>query len=115
MVALNHFTGDIQALDAVGIDRSLRQPFGVGDLLCLGIEYLHKIAADDFSLLLRLFDAGEVGEEFLAGIHADYFQPKAFVIAHDVVKLILTQHAVIDEDTGQPVPYCAMQQNSYYR
>ena len=90
MMALNHFAGDIQALDAVGIDRSLRQPFGVGDLLCLGIEDLHEIAADDFSLLLRLFDAGEVGEEFLASVHADYFQSQALVIAHDVVKLIFS-------------------------
>ena len=65
VVALDHLARDVERLDAVGIDGALGQPLGVGNLLSLGIEDLHEVAAYDFALLLGVGDAGQVGKELL--------------------------------------------------
>ncbi len=40
-------------LDHVGVDRALRQPAHVGELLRLLVEHLHEVAADDLALCAR--------------------------------------------------------------
>ena len=112
VVALDGHAGDAQALDAVGIDGALSEPFGVGDLLSLGVEDLHEVAADDLALLLRVSDAFEVLEELLAGIHADDVQSQTVVGFHDLLELILAQHAVVDEDTREVLADGTVEQGS---
>ena len=46
VVALDDLARDVQRLDTVRVDGTLRQPLGIGDLLRLGIEHLHEVAAD---------------------------------------------------------------------
>ena len=101
MMALDHLAGDVQRLDTVGIDRALSQPFGIGNLLGLGIEYLDEVATDDLSLLLWIGHASQIGKELCAGIHTDHVQAQHLVILHDLSKLVLTEHTMIHEDTCQ--------------
>jgi hypothetical protein len=49
--------------DHVGVDRALRQPFGVAELGGLGLEHLDELATDDLALLLRVGDALQVAHE----------------------------------------------------
>ena len=115
MMALDDLARDIQTLNAVRINSALCQPFGVFYLLRLSIEDLHKVTTDDFSFLLGFFHACQVAQEFLTGIHAYHVQAKALVIAHHIAELILAQHAVVHEYTGQLVAYSAMQQYCHHR
>lgn len=46
-------TVDRHRFDYVGIDRALRQPLHVGQLLRLCVEYFDKVAADDLAFILR--------------------------------------------------------------
>ena len=62
---MDNLAGDVETLDAVGIDRSLGKPFGTRLLLRLGVEHLHEVASDDLTLLLRVGNASEVGKELL--------------------------------------------------
>ena len=83
------------------------QPTGIGYLVRFGIEDLDKIAADDFTLLLRLGHSLQILEELLAGIHANHVQSQAFVVVHHILELILAKQSVVHKDTG-PLPYpCA--------
>lgn len=65
MVTLNGHASDAQALDAVRIDGTLSQPFGISDFLGLSIEHLDEVAADNLTFLLRVGDTFEVLEEAL--------------------------------------------------
>ena len=65
VVALNHLARDVERLDAIGIDGALGQPLGVGNLLSLGIEDLHEVAAYDFAFLFGVGNAGQVSKELL--------------------------------------------------
>ena len=101
VVALDHLAGDVQALDAVGIYGALRQPFSVGNLLRLGVEHLHKVAANDFTLLFRIGHTLKVGKEFLAGINANHIQSQSLIVAEHLLELVFAEHTVVHENTGQ--------------
>ena len=49
VMALNHLTRDVQALDAVRIDGTLGKPLGTCLLLSLSIENLHEVATDNLT------------------------------------------------------------------
>ena len=111
VMALDDLARDVQRLDTVWIDGTLRQPLGIGDLLRLGIEHLHEVAADDLTLLLRLIDTSQVSEELLAGIDTDHVEAQYFIVVHHLTELVLTEHTVIDEDTGEAVADGSVQQH----
>ena len=115
VVALDDFAGDVEALDAVGIDSALRQPLGIRYFLRFGVEDFHKVAAYDLTLLFRLFHSGQVGKEFVAGIHANDIESESFVVVHDIAELVFAEHAVVHEDTGQLVSYGAVEQYCHNR
>ena len=71
VVALDGLAGDVQALDAVRIDSTLCQPFGIGYLMCFGVEHFHKVTTNDLTLLFGVGHALQVLEELLAGVHTD--------------------------------------------
>ena len=115
MMALDHLTRDIKRLNAVGIDGSLCEPFGIGNLLGLGIKHLHKVATDNLTFLFRICHTCQVGKEFLTGIDAYHIESQHLVVFHHLRKLILAQHTVIHEDTGQVLTNGSIQQDSCNR
>ena len=111
MVTLDHLTRDIQRLDTVGIDRTLSQPFGIRDLLRLGIENLHEITTNNLAFLFWICHTCEVGKELRTGIHADHVQTQHLIVVHHLTELVLTEHAVIHEDTRQITAYRTVEQH----
>ena len=110
VMALDDLTRDVERLDAVGVDGTLCQPTGIGNLLGLSIKHFDKVATDNLTLLLRIGDSGQIGEELLAGIDTNDIQTQTAVVVHHLGELVLTQHAMIDEDTGEAVANGAVQQ-----
>ena len=111
VVALDDLARDVERLDAVGIDGALSEPFGVGNLLGLGIEHFDEVATDDLTFLFGFGNACEVGKELLAGIDANDVQAQHLVVVHDLLELVLAQHAVVDEDTRQAIADGLVQQH----
>ena len=65
MVTLDDLTRDVERLDAVRIDGTLRQPLGISNLLSLSIEHLHEVATDNLALLLWVGNTCQVAKELL--------------------------------------------------
>ena len=112
VVALDDLTRDVERLDAVGINGALSEPTGIGNLTSLSIEHLDEVAADNLTLLLRVGNACQVAKELLGGIDTNHVQTKHFVVVHDLLELVLAQHAVVDEDTGEALTNGLVQQDS---
>ena len=111
VMALDGLARNVQALDAVGINGALCQPAGIGNFVRLGIEDFDEIAADDFTLLLRLGHSLQILEELLAGIHANHIQPQTLVVVHHILELILAKQSVVYKDAGQVLTDGTMQQH----
>ena len=111
MMALDDLTGDVERLDAVGIDSALCQPTGIGNLASLSIEHLHKVATDDLTFLFGITDTSKVCKELRAGIDADNIEAQHFVVFHHLRELVLTKHSVIDEDAGKILANGLIQQD----
>ena len=101
MVALDDLAGDVHALDAVGIDGALRQPFHILNLGGFLVKHLDEIAADDFAFLLRVGHTGEILVETFRRIHAHHVEAQPLVVAHHIAEFVLAQQAVVHEDAGQ--------------
>ena len=92
-----------------GIDGSLYQEIHGTDLLRLFLEYTDELFADDLSLMLRLGYTCQLAVETLLRIHTDEVQIVIAVGTEDcfyLITLILTEQAVIYEDTGQLLADC---------
>ncbi len=100
-MALDDHTRDAQTLYAVGINRSLRQPLGIGNLLRLSVEHLHEVPTDNLAFLLWVAHAFQVLEELLTGIYANHVKTQSLISLHHFLELILAQHAVVYEDTSK--------------
>ena len=74
------------------------------------VEYIDKTFTDDFTFLFRLGHSGQRFIEFLFCIYPDHIQSQMLVIFHHVLKLVLAQQAVIDEDTSEIFTDCLVQQ-----
>ena len=81
----------------------------------LGIEDFDEIAADDFTLLLRLGHSLQILEELLTGIHTNHIQPQTLVVVHHILELILAKQSVVYKDAGQVLTDGTMQQHGGYR
>ena len=103
-MALNGFPRDIQAFDAIRIDSPLRQPFRIGNMLCLGVEDLYEIATDELALLLGIRDSFQIRKELFAGIHADNVQAEIGIGIHYLMELVFAKHPVVDKNTSQILP-----------
>ena len=64
-MALDDLAGDVETLDAVGIDGALCQPaaftirrFAVDDFPCFLVEDFYEVPSDDFAFLLRVVSLG---------------------------------------------------------
>ena len=99
MVRLDDFTRDIERFDSVRINGSLCKPLGTRLLLGFCIKDLNEVTSYDFTFLLGVGNACQVVEEFLACIDTDNVKSETLVVVHDIVELIFTEHAVINEDT----------------
>ena len=92
------------ALNDIGIDRPLHEEIDLADLLRFGFKDTDEFLADDLALLLRLGHTLELFIETLLGVDADKVQVvRAFHAEHglDLVPLVLSEEAVIDEDARQ--------------
>ncbi len=106
MVALDDRARPLEghALDHVGVERALDQEFRAADLGGFAIEDVDEDAADDLPLLFRIGDARERGQELLSRV--DVHQVQVEVVAEhadDFLGLVLSEHAVVDEDAGELV------------
>ena len=101
VMGLDDLARDIKRLDSVGINGTLGQPLRILDLLGFSIEHLDEVASNDLTLLLGVTHTCQVGKELLRSIHADYIEAETLVVVHHIAELILSKHAVIDEDTGE--------------
>ena len=115
VMALDDLAGDIQTLDAVGINRTLGQPFGIRYLVGLGIKDINETLADYLALTLGFCYAGQLAEEFLAGIDAYHIEPQTLVVVEHIAELVLAQHTVVHENTGEVAADGLVEQNGGYR
>src|SRR4051812_32184407 len=66
------------------------------------VEHRDELVADDLAFFLRISDSGELNEKTLRGIYGDYMQPQLVTqVLLDFFKLVLAEHAVVDEHAGQ--------------
>ena len=114
VMALDHLTGNVQALDAVWIDGTLSKPLGTGLLLSLSIEHLNEVATNNLTLLLWIGNASQICEELSRSIHANHIQAQALVILHHITELILAKHTMVNEDTSKVLADSLVQENGSY-
>src|SRR4029079_17440935 len=82
------------------------EPADVAELARLVLEDADELAPDDLALLLGILDAVEQLEEPVLRLHVH--ERDVEVVAErldDLLGLVLSQHAVVDEDTGQLVAH----------
>ena len=94
-----------------GIDRALRQPLRIGELVRLLVEDLDEQVADDLALGFRIADAFERVEIAIGGVDADHLD--AHVLGehrHHLVAFVPAQQAGVDEHAGQLVADRLVQQ-----
>ena len=114
-MAFDSLARNVQALDAVGINGTLRQPAGIGYLVRFGIEYFDKITTDDFTLLFGLGHSLQILEKLRAGIYANHVQSQTLVVAHHIPEFVLAEQTVIYKNTGQILADGTMQQYGGHR
>jgi hypothetical protein len=103
-------------LDDVGIDRALREPLHVADLLGLGVEHLDEEAPDDLALLLGIRDAGEPREERIFSIYADHVRAQVLrEHSHDLIAFVQAQQARVDEHADELIADRLVQQRGHDR
>ena len=79
------------------------------DLRRLLLEHADELVADDLALLLGVLDAGQPGEEPLAGVDHDQVHAEvALERLPQELRLLLAHQAVVDVDAGQPIADRAM-------
>ena len=75
------------------------------------VEDADELLADNLALLLRINDAPERAEEVFGGVCVNEISLEVAVegVAY-CLRLALTHHAVVDEDAGEAVADCALNQ-----
>ena len=113
-MALDYLSCNIKTLYAVGVNSALCEPFCTGYLFCFGIENLDKISSYNLAFPFRICNSRQVGKEFLTRIYADNVESETFIVVHNITKLILTQHSMINKYTCKIVSYCTIEEHSSY-
>ena len=70
------FVSDVADLDDVRVERALGQEVDPAELGRLLLEDADELVADDLALLLGVLDAGQPGEEALAGVDHHEVHPE---------------------------------------
>ncbi len=73
------------------------------------VEHVDKPFTYDLAFLFRLGNSGKLREELLGSVNTYHIQSETFIVAQHVGKLILAQHAVVNEYTCQILAYCLVQ------
>ncbi len=90
--------------DDVRVDRSLRQPLHVGELRRFALEDVDEDPADDLALLLRIGNARQRRQEFMARIDVDHFHAEVLrECMHHLLGLVQAQEAMVDEYAGEAI------------
>ena len=95
-------------LDHIRIERSLDEEADVRQFLRLLLEHANELLADDLALALGLDHAGEPLQEALLSGHVDEPDPPVAKCLDHLLRLVLSQQAVIDEHAGELIPHCAV-------
>ncbi len=94
--------GERHALDHVGIQRALRQKIRATNFLGFRIEHIDEQPPDGLALHFRIGDAGKLTQKRLGGVNMH--QRNVVVMPEQIddgFRLVLPQHAVIDEHAGE--------------
>ena len=110
------------AFDHVGIQRALREEpcptvrRGFGFHLAGGLaEHVDETMADQTSLLLRIIDADEIGQEFLFGVHDSKIDVEVIPEGRlDQGPFLFPKEAVVDEDAGQLITDRPLQKSCHH-
>src|SRR5829696_6935446 len=105
--------------DHVRVEGALHQELNIAGfahhLTSGGLEGANELPPDDLALCLGIGHAGQGGEELVRGV--DYLEVDAgrrYVIPFHLLGLTLAEQAMIDEDAGQLVTHCSLNQGSSY-
>src|SRR5271157_150230 len=103
-------------LDDVGIKSTLYQIMDAAEVPRFLFEDADELLPNDLALLLRVGDAGEPIEEPRRPIHRPNIEAH-LVPEHrgDLLKLVLAQQAIVDEDAGEAIADGATDQGRRYR
>src|SRR5581483_9126833 len=86
------------------------------DAVSFLVEDCDKFVADDAPLFLRIGHPRQLGEETLGGIHRNQVQPKLVTqVLLYLLKLVLAQHPIVDENAGESVAYSPVYQCGRHR
>ena len=112
----DRFPLDRNALDDIGIERSLNEKTHISDPGRLFLENVDEELADDLSLLLGLGDTHERRQKSFRGIDRDQLDAECLPKQRfDFLALVLSHHAVVDEDAGQLIADCTMDECRRHR
>ena len=90
------------ALDHIGINGALGQPFCGRQFFCFGLKYFDKFAANYFAFLFGVSNTFEMSEKLFAGIDVNHLHAQIFCEhVHHHVGFVQSQQAVIDEHAGE--------------
>ncbi len=95
-------------LDHVRIERSLDEEADVRQFLRLLLEHADELLADDLALALGLVHAGEPLQEALLSGHVDEPDPPVAKRLDHLLRLVLSQQAVVDEHAGELIAHGAV-------
>ena len=120
VVGLDHGGGissDGDALDDIWVERSLGEEleigaFSSGEFLGSLFENANELCADDFAFTLWRSDSAQFGEEASGGVNR--LEADLEIVAEETLDgggFIGAEEAIIDEDTGELVANCAVEQS----
>ena len=92
------------ALDDIRIERTLREEVNGADAGGFLVEDANELFADNFALLLGVYDAPERAEEVLGGIGVHQVRIEvALECVANSLRLALAHHSVVHENAGETV------------
>ena len=101
MVALDNCGIARPRLNDVRIDRSLRQIFDMTDLLSLGFKDPDELLADNLSLFFGNGNSIKLRHKSVLGVDSDEINFPVGECFLDLVALVLSHKAVVNENTGK--------------
>ena len=97
--------------DHVGVERALDEKLRSLELRRLFLKDANELGADDLALRLRVANTGQLAEETVLSVDGDERHGKAVTEGLDHLRtLVLAHHPVVDEDAGQLIADCSVNQ-----
>ena len=79
------------------------------------IEHIDEPLTYNLTFSFRFGHTSQFRKELFASINANHIQTETFVVFHHILKLILTQHTMIYENTSQVLTNSLIQQHGSNR